>query len=86
MSTQQQDYYKSLLGDEKARVSVGRDLGEKDFGSGGGVIVNVTLTCDQSQEKIQQAIGLAHQIADTAVWHYQRQLKEQLLQTGILKP
>lgn len=85
MSQQQQDYYKSILGDEKARVTVGRDLGEKDFGSGGGVIVNVTLTCDQSAEKVQAAIGLAYQIADTACWHYQQQLKQQLLQAGILR-
>jgi hypothetical protein len=86
MSQQQQDQYKDLIGDGLAKVTVGRDLGEKDFGSGGGVIVNVTLTCDQSAAKIGAAIALAHQVADGSAWHYQQQLKQQLLQTGILKP
>lgn len=86
MSLQQQDYYKSLIGDGLAKISVGADLGEKDFGNGGGVIVNVTLTCDQSAEKIQAAIGLAHQVATGAVWHYQGLLKQQLIQQGILHP
>lgn len=85
MSQEQQDYYKSLLGDQKAKVSVSRDLGEKDFGSGGGVSVTVTLTCDQSQEKVNAAIGLAYQVSDQAAWHYHGLLKNQLLQTGILK-
>ncbi len=86
MSQQQQDYYKSLLGDEKGRVTVGRDLGEKDFGSGGGVSVTVSLTCDQSAEKVAAAIGLAFQVADGACWHYQGLVKQQLLNAGILKP
>jgi hypothetical protein len=85
MSQEQQDYYKSLLGDEKAKVTVMRDLGEKDFGSGGGVAVNITLTCDQSQDAVQKAIGLAYQVADSACWHYQKIIKQQLLQNGILR-
>ncbi len=82
MSQQQQDQLKALVGDGQARVSVGRDLANKDFGNGGGVLVNVTLTCDQSQGAINAAIGLAYQIADGAAWYYQEQLQRQLVQKG----
>ena len=43
MTQTQADQYKQLLGDEKARITVGRDISEKDYGSGGGGIVNDTL-------------------------------------------
>ena len=85
MSQQQQDQYKAILGDEKARISVGRDLSEKDFGSGGGVMVNVTLTCDQSQPAISQAISLANDIANGAAWYYHGLMKQQLITQGVLK-
>lgn len=85
MSQAQQDRYKSLIGDGLSKVTVGRDLGEKDFGSGGGVIVSVTLTCDQSEQSVNAAIALAHEVADNHAWHYQQRLKQQLLQSGILK-
>lgn len=84
MSQDQQDYYKSLVGDGLSKVTVARDNGEKDFGNGGGVMVSVTLTCDQSQDKIRDSITLAHQIADSFTWYYQNQLKQQLVQAGIL--
>lgn len=84
MSQQQADKYKAIIGDGLGRVSVGRDLGEKDFGSGGGVIVNITLTCDQSEGGLNAAIRLAHELSDQACWYYQGQLKKQLLEAGIL--
>lgn len=84
MSQQQADQYKAIIGDGLAKVSVGRDLGEKDFGSGGGVIVNVTLTCDQSEGKLNEALRLAHTLSDQACWYYQQQLKKQLVEAGIL--
>lgn len=85
MSEEQKDQYKAIIGDGLGRVMVGRDLGEKDFGSGGGVVVNVSLACDQSEKGLNDAIHLAHRLADQACWHYQHQLKSQLLQAGILK-
>lgn len=85
MSQVQQDRYKSLVGDGLSKVTVGKDLGEKDFGSGGGVIVSVTLTCDQSEQAVTLAIALAYEVADNHAWHYQQKLKQQLLQSGILK-
>jgi hypothetical protein len=86
MNQVQQDYYKDIVGDGQARVTVGRDLAEKDYGNGGGVFVNVSLACDQSQAAISQAIQLAYQVADGAVWHYQQQVKQELINRGILKP
>jgi len=85
MNPQQQDLYKNLIGDGLAKVSVGRDLAEKDYGNGGGVLVNVTLTCDQSQAALNQAVQLAYQIADGAVWHYQAQVKQELINRGMLR-
>lgn len=85
MSQEQQDKYAAVIGNGLAKVNVGRDLGEKDFGSGGGVIVNISLTCDQSEVALNQAISLAHQLADQACWYYHQQLKQQLLQAGILQ-
>jgi len=86
MSQAQQDYYQSLIGDGKARVSVSRDESEKDFGNGGGIGVTVTLTCGQTQEQVQAAIQLAQNIADGAVRFYAPQIKQDLINRGVLKP
>lgn len=85
MTQEQQDHYKHLIGDGRARIGVHADLAEKDYGSGGGITVTVSLTCDQSEPIVKQAIALAHQIAEGAAWYYQAQLKEKLLRNGILK-
>lgn len=85
MSQEQQERFKALIGDGLSKVTVSRDLGEKDFGSGGGVIVSVTLTCDQSEASVHNAINLAHEVANKHAWYYQQMLKQQLLQSGILK-
>lgn len=85
MSQEQQDRFQALVGNGYAKVTVGRDLGEKDFGNGGGVIVNVTLTCDQNEKSVHAAIALAHEVANNYAWHYQQQLKQQLINAGILK-
>ena len=86
MSQSQNDYYQSLIGDGKARVSVSRDEAEKDFGTGGGIGVTVTLTCGQTHDQVQAAIGLAHQIADGAVKYYAPQIKQDLINRGVLRP
>lgn len=86
MSQAQQDYYQTLLGDGKARVSVSRDEAEKDYGNGGGVGVTVTLSCGQTQDQVNGAIGLAFQLADGAVKHYASIIKQDLINRGILRP
>lgn len=86
MSQIQQDYYQTILGDAKARISVSRDESEKDFGNGGGVSVTVTLSCGQTQEQLRGAIDLAYQLADGTVKHYIPYIKQDLVNRGILKP
>lgn len=55
-----------LLGDAQARVSTAVDLSHKEYGNGYGVHVSVALSCDQKDEKLQQALDLAMSIAHEA--------------------
>lgn len=63
-----QDILKSLLGDEKARVTCSAELKSSDFGRGYGCFVSVSLTCDQSEDGVQaageQAIVLSRQLCE----------------------
>lgn len=86
MAQAQQDYYKQLIGDGLSKVTVSRDEAVKDFGNGGGVMVTVTLACDQSEQGVQAAISLAYTIADGAVKYYSPQIKQDLINRGILRP
>lgn len=85
MSQQQQDSYKQLIGDGKASVTASKELSESDYGNGGKVFVSVTLTVDQSQPYIESAIGWAKQLADQKAWEAHAEMKNQLLQRGIIK-
>lgn len=49
------DLLGDLIGDGKGVVAVPMDFGEKDFGNGYGAGLVVSLTCDQSEEKLEQA-------------------------------
>ncbi len=73
------DKYKELLGDANARVSVSADMALKDFGSGAGAMVTVTLSCNQDQTSIDKAIALAGEMA-REYCSEQRSLAEQELQ------
>jgi hypothetical protein len=86
MSQEQQDRYAAIVGNGLAKVTVGSDFSEKDYGNGGGVMVSVTLTCDQSEAMTNSAIVLAHEISSRYAWHYRVLLKQQLVQAGVLKP
>jgi hypothetical protein len=57
------DELRSLVGDGNAKISVGMDLKESDFGTGFSVFVNVTLTCNQDMETLWLAHGLAEKLA-----------------------
>ena len=85
MDPQQKDYYKQLIGDGKGSITAGRPLGHKDFGTGGDVFVSVTLTCDQSEPGLNAAIDYAKYLAETKLWQHFEELKQQLIQRGILK-
>lgn len=54
---------KKLVGDGLARITVSADMALKDFGSGAGAMVSVSLTCNQDQDTIDKAIDLAGEIA-----------------------
>ncbi len=86
MNQQQQDYYKAVIGDAQARVTVGRDMSEMDYGSGGKVFISVSLACDQSAGGISQAAMLAAQMADYYVVDHFQQMKARCLQLQLLKP
>lgn len=86
MTQEQQDYYKQVIGDGQGRISVGRDMSEMAFGSGGKVFVSVSLACDQSSAGIMNAIGLAASMADYYIALHHQQMKERCVQMGLLKP
>jgi hypothetical protein len=86
MSQEQLDQYKNIIGDGQGRVTVGRDMAEKDFGNGGGVFVNVSLACDQSTAGIYDATRLAYQIADQYCGYYFDQVRQDLVKRGMVKP
>src|SRR4051812_28732979 len=75
MSQQQQDAYKGLIGDGAAKITVAKDLGEKNFGNGGSVMVSITLTCDQSHAAINGAVDMAHGLADYWIKQYHDQMR-----------
>lgn len=76
------DAYQQVVGNALARVSVGTDLNIKDFGTGAGAMVNVSLSCNQDQQTIQQALGLCGQMG---LWYAQhhRDVAEKELQKVI---
>jgi len=57
------DALREVVGDGGAKVSVGLDMGDKDFGNGYGASVMVTLTCDQSADGVNEAIEVATLVA-----------------------
>ena len=57
------DALKEVVGDGLARISIGMDVGHKDYGRGGGCNVMVTLTHDQSAEGIYEASAIAGELA-----------------------
>lgn len=57
------DKYKKLLGDGAAKVTVSADMALKEFGSGAGAMVSVSLSCNQDQESIESAVDMAGQLA-----------------------
>ncbi len=83
MSTPQQDYYKSLVGDGLAKVTVSKELSEMSYGNGGKVMVSVSLTCDQSQAGVNGAAGLADQLAVYYLSQHFDQMRGIVSQKGI---
>lgn len=76
------DAYEQVVGNGLARVSVSADMGIKDFGTGAGSMVTVTLTCNQDSKTIEKAAELAGELA-RGYAQENRQRAENELQTII---
>lgn len=78
------DQYKEIVGDSKARVGVSTDFSVKDFGNGFSTMVTISLTCNQDQATIQQALGLASSMGRYYVKEYTKLAEQefQSLQAG----
>lgn len=57
------DRAKKLLGNGAARVTASMDLGSKDFGSGAGIMVSVSINCEQDDSSILKAFELCKELA-----------------------
>jgi hypothetical protein len=66
-----------------ARISVSTSIDIKDFGTGAGGMVVISLACDQEQTKIHQAIGLASQAANYYAKTHRQEVEKELL--GLLE-
>lgn len=83
MSQQQQDFYKSLIGDGMARITVSKELSEMSFGNGGKTMVSISLTCDQSGAAVNGAAVLADQLAVYYLSQHFDQMRGIVAQKGI---
>lgn len=53
------DAYEQVVGNGLAKVSVSADMSIKDFGTGASAMVSITLSCNQDERTIVQAVNLA---------------------------
>jgi hypothetical protein len=63
------DAYQAVVGDGKAEVSVGVDMGTKEYGNGVSTWVSCKLACGQDLNSMSTAVDLAGQFAR----HFARQ-------------
>lgn len=73
------DAYQALIGDGKARITVSSDMAIKNFGTGAGAMVSVSLCCNQDEDTIDKAIQMAGQLARSYAME-QRAVAEEELQ------
>ena len=85
MSDQQTANLKGLLGDEKSKITVSREMSELDYGNGGKVFVAVTLTCDQDEGVLQVAGQWANHLAGKYTEEYFGEMRQKVVQLGIVK-
>lgn len=76
------DAYEQVVGNGLAKVSVSTDMGIKEFGTGAGSMVTISIACNQDQQTMQTALHLAGQMGR---WYAKenRQLAENELNTII---
>ena len=56
---EEMDRFERLIGDGHAKVTVGMDAGEKDYGNGFGIFLSVSLTCGQTEDEIDETVATA---------------------------
>lgn len=80
------DQYQQIAGDGKASISVSTDMALKKFGSGASAMVTVSLTCNQDQQTLQTALGLASAMGRWYAKQFQgeaeTELRNQLISQG----
>lgn len=86
MSQEQQDGYKQLIGDGLAEIVVSREISEMSYGNGGKVFVSVKLTVDQSAAGINAGEAWAKAFAHQKIWEAHGEMRQQLVDRGIIKP
>lgn len=57
------DIVQKLIGDGSARISVSHNLKDMDYGTGFGVQVTVSLTCNQDAETVEETFTVANSLA-----------------------
>ena len=58
------DQVAALIGDGAARLTVSLDMADKNFGSGFGAHVSVSLTTNQDEDSLRQAHAIATGISE----------------------
>lgn len=86
MTQQQQDAYKTMIGDGKAEVTASREISEADYGRGGKCFVSIKLTVDQSQAGLEAGEAWAKAFVTQKVWESHEEMRNQLVQRGVIKP
>lgn len=74
------DQYQQLVGDGMASVSVSTDMAVKKFGSGASAMVTISLSCNQDQQTLQRAVGLAADMGRFYAKQFQAQAETELRQ------
>jgi hypothetical protein len=72
------DAYQKIVGDAKARVTVSADMAIKNYGTGAGAMVSVSLSCNQDEETIDTAIQMAGQLARSYAMEQRSVAEEEL--------
>lgn len=72
------DQYQQIAGDGKASISVSTDMAVKRFGSGASAMVTISLTCNQDQQSLQTALGLASSMGRWFAKQYQSEAETEL--------
>jgi hypothetical protein len=85
MADLQQVDLKALIGDGHSRVTVSKEISEKDYGRGGSVYVSVTFTCDQSEIVVANTAQWAGYLASKYAFEQHAELKQQLISLGLIQ-